>query len=201
MFLGRGLIARSKGVSTRTEGVSTRSDPFGVTSDLRKHLPKDILPYQGTLVKGIYQKKEIRSRFLKGNRRVRPHPVRCTAAEMPFTYVVAFFPKTSRVFKKIFRFFKIFSERPAASAAHPVQTQLSFKCLHYISTFFSWKINAFPENFSFFLKIFGRALLNPCGALSASKKDARFSCKFLSLQSVIQETAFIVHFKKPIPCL
>ena len=55
------------------------------------------------------KKKEICSRFLKGNRRVRPHPV---------------------------------------------QAPPSFKRLHYISTFFSWKINAFPEFFSIFLNFF-----------------------------------------------
>ncbi len=73
-----------RGIPTQSEGVSTRSDPFGGAYDLNgEHFPKVILPYQGSIVKGVYQKKEICSRFLKGNRRIRPHPVQYTAKKVP----------------------------------------------------------------------------------------------------------------------
>jgi hypothetical protein len=64
------------------------------------------------LVKDVYQKKEICSRFLKGNRRIRPLPVRCTAVQKSLhLYSRFFFEKFPDFQKKFSIFSKIFSLR------------------------------------------------------------------------------------------
>ena len=50
---------------------------------------------------------------------------------MPFTYIVAFFPKTSRGFKKIVDFSNFFGR----ALLNPYSARRG-KCLHHISTFF-----------------------------------------------------------------
>ena len=109
MFLGRGLIDPHQRIGRPIQGGSTRSDPFGGAYDLnRKHLPKDILPYQGRLCQGRLQKRENRSRFLKGTRRVRRAP-RSSAAlvQVPSLYKYVFSWKIN-AFPEIFSIFLIF---------------------------------------------------------------------------------------------
>ncbi len=102
-----------RGIPTQSEGVSTRSDPFGGAYDLNgEHFPKDILPYQGAIVKCVYQKKEICSRFLKGNRRIRPHPVRCTAVQKSLHLCSRFFFENVPGFQKNFSIFLNFFGAP-----------------------------------------------------------------------------------------
>ena len=103
-----------------------------------------------------------------------------------------FLRKIQPDFEKKFRFFQFFSERPP----HPPPTPCSArreKRLHYISTFFSWKINAFPEFFSIILIFFGRALLDRAVRCPQAKGMPVFPAN--SFRSRVQ-------FKKlPSPCI
>ncbi|MBQ9129500.1 MAG: hypothetical protein IJX59_01910, partial [Clostridia bacterium] len=122
-------------------------------------------------------KKENRSHFLKGNRRIRPHPVRCTAAEMPFTYVVAFFPKTARVFKKNFSIFQNFFGAPRRVRRAPRSSAALVQVPSLYKYVFSWKINAFPEIFSIFLFFWSGTEQSPIAKLKKESPKSKAQIK------------------------
>ena len=93
----RGIDTNRREIDTRqgrsTHAKEDRHDPKGeeyapnlvAFSVLRGYFPKDILPYQGTLVKGVYQKRKFIPAFWKETAASAPTPFKRRSRSSAFT--------------------------------------------------------------------------------------------------------------------